>query len=63
MESIISIGIELFFLISSIILFVIFVINGFDFYLYLIPLATGLTAIITLIVSIKDKNRKSNRIN
>lgn len=63
MESIISIGIELFFLISSIILFVIFIINGFDFYLYLIPLATGLTPIITLIVSIKDKNRKSNRIN
>lgn len=60
MESIISIGIELFFLISSIILFVIFIINGFDFYLYLIPLATGLTAIITLIVSIKDKNRKAS---
>lgn len=63
MESIISIGIELFFLISSIIVFVIFIINGFNFYLCLIPLATGLTAIITLIVSIKDKKRKPNRIN
>lgn len=63
MESIISIGIELFFLISSIIVFVIFIINGFNFYLCLMPLAIGLTAIITLIVSIKDKNRKSNRIN
>lgn len=63
MESIISIGIELFFLISSIIVFAIFIINGFNFYLCSIPLATGLTAIITLIVSIKDKNRKSNRIN
>lgn len=48
---------------ESLIVMSIFIINGFDFYLYLIPLATGLTAIITLIVSIKDKNRKSNRIN
>ncbi|MBO1217506.1 hypothetical protein J3T78_05850 [Staphylococcus nepalensis] len=60
METIICIGIELFFLISSIIMFIVFIINGFDFYLYLMPLAIALTAIITLIVSIKDKNRKYN---
>jgi len=60
MESIICIGIELFFLISSIIMFIILIINGFNFYLYLMPLAIALTAIITLIVSIKDKNRKYN---
>jgi len=60
MESIICIGIEVFFLISAIIMFIIFIINGFSFYLYLMPLAIALTAVITLIVSIKDKNRKYN---
>lgn len=60
MESIICIGIELFFLISSILMFIILIISGFNFYLYLMPLATALTAIIILIVSIKDKNRKYN---
>ncbi|WP_323703531.1 hypothetical protein P3T86_13920 (plasmid) [Staphylococcus nepalensis] len=60
MESIICIGIELFFLISSIFMFIILIINGFNFYLCLMPLATALIAIITLIISIKDKNRKYN---
>lgn len=60
MESIICIGIELFFLISSIMMFIVFIINGFNVYLYLMPLAIALTAIITLVVSIKDKNRKYN---
>ena len=49
-----------FLLISSIIMFIILIINGFNFYLYLMPLAIALTAIITLMVSIKDKNRKYN---
>ncbi len=41
-------------------MFIILIINGFNFYLYLMPLAIALTAIITLMVSIKDKNRKYN---
>lgn len=41
-------------------MFIILIINGFNFYLYLMPFAIALTAIITLMVSIKDKNRKYN---
>lgn len=41
-------------------MFIVFIINGFNVYLYLMPLAIALTAIITLVVSIKDKNRKYN---
>lgn len=43
-------------------MFIILIINGFNFYLCLMPLATALIAIITLIISIKDKNRKYNQI-
>lgn len=60
MKGKISVGYDVFFLVASVILFIIFIIKGFDFYLCIIPLATAITALITLIFDLKKQKGRDN---